>query len=310
MSDHGKAWSTAESAISVGNIELLDEALRSAETALAVGPGPNASDLAKLKLLRAKQLSLLGQPQHAYPLATDAVRELRVLPEADHRQRALTQALIECSDAACGVGDLYLGRSLAAEAVATAQVSLGAHDPDTISAWISLGECSRYLGNLNAAAAPSARRARDAARHPEDAPSDFVRLDSSVAALERLAGNLTSAEALVRHALRLRHPRDICRARDLTLQAGVLADTGRTAESEIASAEAHITLARAGKTDSLDRACLIAVDVLIAHRRGSVDDSLRLYTEAIATIDDLLGTVHPDVGVILVDVARLEFGAR
>jgi tetratricopeptide (TPR) repeat protein len=217
------------------------------------------------------------------------------------RERLLVQALCDWADFERDRGDLLIGRPLLNEAVDLACAVLGDSDPDTASAWNSLGLWCRYHGDLEAAEAAYSAALTVFTRLGNDEEEATVL--HNLASLEHLAGNPSSAEATIRRAMSLRQPGGDEGPGDLGVLAAVLTDLGRYGEAADAYDRIRASLAPIATTT--ETAYLDANRAVLAHRRGDHAEAGVLYQAALDASERAFGPEHPQTGVVLANSAAL-----
>jgi tetratricopeptide (TPR) repeat protein len=165
-----------------------------------------------------------GAMAHA-SAAIESASGLSIEPDV---ARMAVQARLDIADALVGSGDLTSAGEVLLDALAQARATLGEDDPDTASAWNSLGMWHRYRGDVEGAADAYARAHQ--ILEQGDAGDDLASVLHNEASLAHLRRDLAEAEVLIQRAMSLRVD-DFARAGDLGVLAAILADDDRFDEA-------------------------------------------------------------------------------
>jgi tetratricopeptide (TPR) repeat protein len=292
------AFAAASHGLAMKDVDTVQAALRAADIALA--DEPDDFDAANRELVRARTYRLAGDRSRTRATLAKALEFARRLP-ADDGVRLVVQALCDMGDLDRDDGRLESARSALEEAVGLARERLGPNDPDTASAWNSLGMWYRYHGDLPAAAS-AYRSARSAHELTKDVCGQATVLHN-IASLEQLNGRAVDAEATIRRALAPRPLGDPGAAADLGVLAVVMTELGSYEEAARIYGQVRVLLGTGA--DPRELAYLDANEAALAHRHGDFDLAKRQYAAALSATESAFGTEHHLVGVVAANAASL-----
>jgi tetratricopeptide (TPR) repeat protein len=261
---------------------------------------PDRVDATNVELLRGRAHCLNQDPDAACASALRAIELARALPPGE-RERPLVQALCDAADFERECGRPAAGTPKLYEAVELAVSALGACDPDTASAWNSLGLCRRYLGDFDGAG-DAYRRALGACSQGRDIKGQAAVLHN-IASLEQLAGNPATALTTIGQAMAHRHTGDPDRTGDVGVMAAVLADLGRY--DDAAAAYQLVCDSLGSKPCPAEAAHLHANRAVLAHLRGNLGEAQMRYSVAVTEAERVFGPSHFHVGAMLANAALL-----
>ncbi|HMD46075.1 MAG TPA: tetratricopeptide repeat protein [Acidimicrobiales bacterium] len=296
------AHRAAAATLQTGTPEEVALLVARVEGLLETVGSPDDFDVVNVGLLRARACALTGDTDQAMAIAADTVERAHKLEPGADASRLLVQALLDAGDFRRAAGRLNEAGPPLTEALTLACTELGPADPDTGSAWNSIGMWHRYRGELDEARHAYGQAAQVFGVVGGD---DHAGVLHNLASLEHLAGNLEMAEALIRQALALRDPDGPQRAGDLGVLAVVLAESGQYAEAAVAYEEARARILNDHGEESAEFAYLLANEAVLHHRRGDLVRAEAGYAQALRLTETLLGPEHPQTAAVLANSAQL-----
>ncbi|MFC4908019.1 tetratricopeptide repeat protein [Actinomadura gamaensis] len=197
--------------------------------------------------------------------------------------------------------------------IAVAEDGLGRDAPETAYLLNELAVLFKYAGRFDEAEALYRRALAALERADDPDPADLAGLCHNLGGLEHARGDYARAAGYARRSVELRvrargedHP-DV--AADRAALAAILDALGEDAEAEALFRAALGAFDRAGnEPEAAVTRCGLAA---LLHSRGDLDGAEALYREALAVRVRVCGADHPDLGVVLHNLALLcEEGGR
>jgi tetratricopeptide (TPR) repeat protein len=297
------AFLAAVTALKDGKAGAAGLALDAADAALSAQPSPDAFDAANVTLCRARALRLGQAPERALEAAVRALSQARQLTDDPDSPRLLVHCLLEVADCHREAAMYAPAGVLLDEALTLARHRLGEDDPDTGSAWNSLGMWLRCRGE-GAAATDAYANAQSIYEKAADA-AELASVLHNQASIAHLSGHLERAEELMRRALAMRAAATADTTPDDAVLAAILTDQGRFEQAAAIYQRAKAGLARVHGNDSIELTYLMANEAVLAHRRGRLVEATLLYATALTASEAHLGPAHPQTGVVMANSATL-----
>jgi tetratricopeptide (TPR) repeat protein len=298
----GAVHEEVSAALARHDLDAARAALERAEL-LAQSGDSSAFEIAQLRLVAGRVCAAEGDYACAVRQAVSALECVAGLPVTSDVARLTVQARLDLSDAHVGSGDLKSAGEMLIDALAEARTTLGEDDPDTASAWNSLGMWHRYRGEIETAADAYAR----ARQILEDGGpnEDLASVLHNEASLAHLRGDLAEAEVLIRKAMSLRADA-FGNAEDLGVLAVIAADGDRFEEAQAAYDQARQTLLHSYGPSCVELVFLSGNEAVLSYRCGRLDEAEARYGQALAASESLLGPDHPYTGEVLANLGALQ----
>jgi tetratricopeptide (TPR) repeat protein len=261
-----------------------------------------SADAVVLRLERGRNAASTGDHAHARDLLTQVLGDAAALPAGPTRSRLVAQACLDLADVHVALGDYAVAGEFLTDALNRARAELGDQDPDTASAWNSLGMWHRYRGAVSDAAQAYEEAGRILESNGSNA--DLAAVLHNRASLAHLTGDLSTAETLINDAISLRSDVDET-IDDLGVLAVVLADQDHFDAAQGVYDRARSLINDRRGPDDPELVYLAANEAVLSYRRGRPNEAERRYRQAIAESDRLLGPDHPHTGEVLANVAAL-----